>query len=662
MDFFTHQEKARRRTTRLVILFGLGVAVMVVTLYLVFAGVFLRKQFELLGPRGLWNPELFAWISLGTLAIIGCASLYKSIELGQGGSVVASALGGEPVDPHTRDPDQRKLLNVIEEMSIASGVPMPAVYVMPGEKGINAFAAGTKPDNAVIGVTEGCIRHLNRDELQGVMAHEFSHILNGDMRLNIRLMGFIFGLICIMLIGRVLLEAFFRGGSRRSRSSSDKKEGNPLPLILIAAGLLVIGWLGSVFGRLIQAAVSRQREFLADASAVQFTRNPSGLSGALRKIGGLTYGSKLESAHAGEASHLFFSNGLSESWFGLTATHPPLEERIRRLDPGFDGQFPVVIADEEKAQAARHYRERPPLPDVPPIAAPPPLQALIGLQAAAGLATRPMPAREAVRHFTAPTAQHLEFAANFKAGLPPLILTAAGDPLGASALVFGLLLPSDPATRPAQLAAARALVDAPAYLELVRLDPDLAALDPAFKLPLALLALPALRLMAPAQFLRFEKTVADLVHADQQIDLFEFTLQKIVLRHLEPQFQPVKPVAAQYYAMKRLLAETEVLLSALAHVGHHGPAEIQDAFRHGTAQLREGATLALKPLGECGLADIDEALNRLNLACLPVKKELLNACAHVVAADGAIQWREAELLRAIADTLDCPVPPFLTGV
>lgn len=660
MDFFTHQEKARRRTTRLVLLFMLGVAVMVVTLYLVFAGVFLRKQFELQGPPGLWNPELFAWISLGTLAIIGGASLYKTIELGQGGSVVASALGGEPVDPHTRDPDQRKLLNVIAEMSIASGVPMPAVYVMPGEKGINAFAAGTKPDNAVIGVTEGCIRHLNRDELQGVMAHEFSHILNGDMRLNIRLMGFIFGLICIMLIGRVLLEAFFRGGSRRS--SSNKREGNPLPFILIAVALLVIGWLGSVFGRLIQAAVSRQREYLADASAVQFTRNPSGLSGALRKIGGLACGSKLESAHAGEASHLFFSNGLSESWFGLTATHPPLEERIRRLDPSFDGQFPVIIADEEKAQVARHYRERPPLPNAPPIAAPPPLRALIGLQAAAGLATKPVPAREAVRHFTAPTAQHLEFAANFQAGLPPSILTAAADPLGASALVFGLLLPSDPAARPAQLEAARALVGAPAYLELIRLDPDLAALDPSFKLPLALFALPALRLMAPVQFLAFEKTVADLVQADQQIDLFEFALQKIVLRHLEPQFKPARPVAAQYYAMNRLRAESEVILSALAHVGHQSPAEIQDAFRLGAAQLREGAPLALKPLGECSLSDIDEALDRLNLACLPVKKELLNACAHVVAADGVIQWREAELLRAIADTFDCPVPPFLMGV
>src|SRR5262249_2273093 len=195
-------------------------------------------------------------------------------------------------------PDLRKLLNVVEEMSIASGVPMPEVYLMPDEKGINAFAAGTAPDNAVIGVTEGCVRHLKRDELQGVIGHEFSHILNGDMRLNMRLIGVVFGLLCIMLVGRVMLDAFIRGGSPRSSSA---RNANPPPIFLLAIGLIVIGWPGAFFGRLIQAAVSRQREFLADASAVQFTRNPLGLAGALKKIGGLAYGSRLDSAHAAEA-------------------------------------------------------------------------------------------------------------------------------------------------------------------------------------------------------------------------------------------------------------------------------------------------------------------------------------------------------------------------
>src|SRR6059036_1443131 len=262
MDFFQRQEKARRNTVRLVFYFVIGVGLMLVAVYAVFAGVFRHAQFEKHGVEGLWNTQLFLWATLSTLTIIGFGSLYKTFELAQGGSVVANSLGGVPVDPNSGDPDLRKLLNVVEEMSIASGVPMPEVYLMPEEKGINAFAAGTAPDNAVIGVTDGCVRHLKRDELQGVIAHEFSHILNGDMRLNLRLMGIVFGLLCIMLVGRVLLEAFLRGGSR---SSSGGKKGNPLPLILIAVGLVVIGWIGAWFGRLIQASVSRQREYLADA-------------------------------------------------------------------------------------------------------------------------------------------------------------------------------------------------------------------------------------------------------------------------------------------------------------------------------------------------------------------------------------------------------------
>jgi Zn-dependent protease with chaperone function len=659
MDFFQHQEKARRSTVRLVFYFLLGVGLMLAAVYAVFAGVFRHAQFEKHGFEGLWDTQLFLWATLSTLAVIGFGSLYKTIELAQGGSVVANALGGVPVDPNTRDPDLRKLLNVVEEMSIASGVPMPEVYLMPEEKGINAFAAGTAPDNAVIGVTDGCVRHLKRDELQGVIAHEFSHILNGDMRLNLRLIGVVFGLLCIMLVGRILLDAFLRGGSRRS--SGDKK-GNPLPIILVAVGLVSIGWLGAWFGRLIQAAVSRQREYLADASAVQFTRNPLGLAGALKKIGGLAYGSKLDSAHAAEASHMFFSNGLRQSWLGLTATHPPLEERIRLLDPSFDGNYPAVIEEEEKTEIERVYRERPPLQAASPIAATPEIQALLGLQAAAGLATRPVRTEEVLQKFTTPTPRHLEFAANFKAGLPPRVLAACEDPLGASALVFGLLLGADPTQRAAQLSAHSKHIDGPAFNELTRLDADLAGIDPSFKLPLALLAMPALRRMSPSQFLRFEQALHDLVHADEEIDLFEYALQKIVLRHLEPQFKPARRVLTQYYALNRLLPECNVLLSALAHVGHESPQAIQAAFQNGAGRLPGGSALALLPLAQCGLAEIDAALDKLNQAGFAQKRTVLDACAHVVAADNAIQWREAELLRAIADALACPVPPFISGV
>ena len=660
MDFFERQEKARSSTTRLVIYFVLGVGLMVVAVNLVFAFAFRYDQFDRRGLEGLWNVQLFTWVSLGTLGLIGGGSLFKIIELAQGGGAVASSLGGAPVDPHTRDPDLRKLLNVVEEMAIASGVPKPEVYVMTEEKGINAFAAGTRPDNAVIGVTDGCVRHLSRDELQGVIAHEFSHILNGDMRLNFRLMGMIFGILCIMVIGRILLDVFLRGGS--GRSSSSGKKDNSIPLILIAVALLVIGWLGSVFGRLIQAAVSRQREFLADASAVQFTRNPAGLAGALKKIGGFAYGSKLESPQAAAASHMYFSNGLGESWLGFTATHPKLEDRIRLLDPSWDGKFETVLT--EQAHERRGYLEqlKSPSRPAPPIAATPQLQTLLGLQAAAGLATRPLTTMDALRKFAAPTSQHLEYAANFKASLPPSILAACEESLGANALVFGLLLNSNPADRAQQLAGSREFIDPAAFNELTRLDADLAAIDPAFKLPLALMALPALRRMTSAQFIRFEKTMADLVQADQQIDLFEFALQKTVFRHLTPRYRPAKKSVTQYYSLGRLMPECGALLSALAHVGHQSPGDIQAAFQAGASDIPDSAGLALMPLAQCGLAHIDAALDKLNEASLPLKKIILFACAHVVASDGIIQWREAELLRAIADALDCPVPPFIAGV
>lgn len=660
MDFFQRQDKARRNTGRLVVLFTLGLLAMLVAVYAVFAGVFLRERLD----QGLewwwWDPQLCAWVSLGTLAIVAGGSLFKTIELSGGGSVVASSLGGEPVSLNSTDPHERKLLNVVEEMSIASGVPRPEVYVLPEEDAINAFAAGTAPDNAVIGVTQGAIRHLTREELQGVIAHEYSHILNGDMRLNLRLIGWVFGILCIMALGRVLLEGFLRGGSRRG----GKREGNVWPILLIGLALLVIGWLGAFFGRLIQAAVSRQREHLADAAAVQFTRNPLGLAGALKKIGGYAYGSKLRSAHAAEASHLFFANGLSKAWFNVTATHPPLADRIRLLDPAWDGTFPTTLS--EAAHERRGYLEelKRPAAKAPPIPAPQ-LRDLLGpaaAMAAVSAAARPVRADEVVQHFGAATPAHLAFAAEFKEHLPDALASACREPLSATALVYGLLLKLTPEGCAAQVAAAESRLDAPAFLELTRLATALATVDPSYRLTLALMALPALRGLTPAQFQHFEQTVRRLAEADQQLDLFEFALLKAIFRHLRPRFQPTRAPAPQYHALHQLLPDCAVLLSALAHVGHASPSDIQQAFRSGAATMREGGKLSLQPLSACGLAEIDSALNRLAQATPLLKREVLNACAHVVASDQTVHGREAELLRAIADTLDCPIPPFLAGV
>ncbi|MFM1770735.1 MAG: hypothetical protein RJA22_3264 [Verrucomicrobiota bacterium] len=650
MDFFQRQENARRQTGRLILLFSVGLGLMLATIYALAVAVFLRDaRVDAAGPWW-WEPQLFAWTTLGTLAIVAGGSLFKTLELSRGGAVVAAALGGEPIPPHTTDPDLRRLLNVVEEMSIASGVPMPEVYLLDGEHGINAFAAGTAPDNAVIGVTRGCVQLLNREELQGVIAHEYSHILNGDMRLNLRLIGWIFGIVCLVILGRILLESALRSGS--TRRSRDNKDNSTLPLAAIGLAIIVIGSLGAFFGRLIQAAVSRQREHLADAAAVQFTRNPSGLAGALRKIGGLAEGSKLASPQAAEACHMFFANGLNQAWFRLTATHPPLEERIRLLEPAWDGQFPAVT-DAEAGPPPPARPEPPRRRRAPSVLAP-------GLQQLAEADTPLRPGRFEYG-LQGATAEHLAFAEGFREHLPRPLAVACQNPLSASALIYGLLLNLTPENAPAQVDAARPRLDAPAHLELTRLAAALATVAPDYRLTLALLALPALRQMTPAQFHHFGATVRALSEADRQLDLFEYALLKAIFRHLRPAFEPLPPRHPQFHSLAGLQAECAILLSALAHVGHPDPAGVQRAFSHGASQLK-GLPLTLLPLESCGLTHIDHALDQLALASAPLRARLLGACAHVVAADQSIHGREAELLRAIADTLDCPVPPFLAGV
>ena len=340
MDFFENQEAARTKTRWLVFLFFIAVVFIIFSVYiavrLIFFGLETKFGLEAAAAWGMWSPELFLAVTVVTLAIVSLGSLYKIVSLSGGGETVAGLLGGRPLDPNTTRLEERRLLNVVEEMALASGMPTPTVFVLPKEMGINAFAAGFTPSDAVIGVTEGSLQNLSRDELQGVIGHEFSHILNGDMRLNLRLMGVIHGILVIALIGYWMLRSVrFTGGSGNRKSS-----GSGAIVLLAISLLLVIGWIGVFFGRLIKSAVSRQREFLADSAAVQFTRDPGGLAGALKKIGGFVAGSKLETPHAEEASHFYFSNGLRPAFLQMLATHPPLATRIRRLEPGWDGVFP----------------------------------------------------------------------------------------------------------------------------------------------------------------------------------------------------------------------------------------------------------------------------------------------------------------------------------
>ncbi|HWH72082.1 MAG TPA: M48 family metalloprotease, partial [Candidatus Sulfotelmatobacter sp.] len=465
----------------------------------------------------------------------------------------------------------------------------------------------------------------------------FSHILNGDMRLNLRLMGIIFGILCLTVIGRILLQT-------RGRK-------NPLPVLGLA--LVVIGWVGVLFGRLIQAAVSRQREFLADASAVQFTRNPTGLADALKKIGGLSYGSRLESAHAEEASHMFFGNGLGNSFLGLMETHPPLAERIRALEPSFDGVFPHVSPAAVEPVMVSSPARRQPFPF--------PLQGQ-GQAAVAGLASPPViTARSVMANAGNPTTAHLRYAEELRSAIPASLQAAARDSLGASALIYGLLLSDEEATRRKQLAELAGATANSVCQETLHLYAEVQALSTHAKLPLVDLTLPALRQLSPRQFQQFRTAVQALVESDGEIDLFEYVLQKIVVRHLEPYFTKARKPVVQYYALNPLAGDCAVLLSGLAHMGHSDPAQIELAFQQGAQPLSYAAQAEISqvPAAQCELVQVDAALNRLAQAVPQIKKNVLNACAQTVAADGVIQELEAELLRAIADSLDCPLPPFI---
>ena len=650
MDFFERQDKARKKTKLLVFYFVVAVILIVVMNYLVallvFTGVQTHQHYNdryEQTPPVFWNPQVFLGASLITLAIVSIGSAFKISQLAGGGSIVAESMGGRLVNSNTTDPDERKLLNVVEEMAIASGVPMPKVYVLDNEEGINAFAAGHTTGDAAVSVTRNCISKLSRDELQGVIGHEFSHILNGDMRLNLRLMGTIFGILCLAIIEWMLGREWI----------VDRWDKNPLPLIGIA--LLIIGSVGVFFGRLIQAAVSRQREFLADASSVQFTRNPAGLSGALQKLGG--YGSRMQSPNAPDAGHLFFGNAISDAFLGALATHPPLEERIRAIDPAWDGKFKRLVADKPE-NLFRHdpASPRPPMPDTFRMV-------LGGAIIGSGDDERPpvIQSRSVLPNLGNPTPLHLEYAEKLRNSLSENVKNATREPLDAVALIYAMLLSPDETTRATQLAELAKRVTPKICGKIVTLFPDVSMAAAHAHLPMINIALGALRQLSAEQFAQFSQTLQWLIQSNGQVELFEFVLQKIVLRHLAPQFGAARPPVVQYYTIKPLVPDCVVVLSALAHVGSDDDGEIEKAFNEGAPYLRapDDNNLQLLPPENCGVNEIDAALNRLAQAVPIIKKNLIEACVHTVGADGVIVESEAELLRAISDTLDCPMPPFM---
>jgi len=646
MDFFQNQDVARKKTGLLVFYFFLAVILIILSVYVAIALVL--GVAEPAGPEetvhtitDLWNPELFGVVAVAASSLIAGGSLYKIAALSGGGHTVAELLGGKLLHPDQANPDERRVLNVVEEMAIASGVPVPPVYLLENESGINAFAAGHKPGDAVVAVTRGTVRRLSRDELQGVIAHEFSHILNGDMRLNIRLMGVLFGILVIGLTGWIIFRSTTYGGYVRlgARSNGDDKKGvNPLPLIGLA--LYVIGYVGVFFGSLIKAAVSRQREFLADASAVQFTRNPDGIAGALKKIGATAEGSTIRDPHAEEASHMFFGNALGglSQLFGLLSTHPPLVERIRRIDPSFNGDFSQVRLDMPQDEAPR----------------PEPL----GRRARPGVMA--LTAATAMEKVGTLDQERIAYAADLKESIPRPLREVVRDPLGAQAAVFALLIDPSETVRKTQFAWLDAYALPAAVRETRMILADAQSLAPEARLPLVELATPALCQMTPAQFHDFIRTVEAMVQADQKLTLFEFALQRLLIRHVVAYFVRTKPRTIRYTTIPPLTVPAAVVLSALAQAGESTPEGAARAFAAGVTALGwPGIRLEMAPPGTVGLREIDAALEKLAKAAPPLKKQILQACAACICWDGTVTAEEGELLRAVSDSLGCPMPPWL---
>ncbi|MBM4142629.1 MAG: M48 family metallopeptidase [Lentisphaerae bacterium] len=645
MDFFAHQDVARRKTTLLIGYYTIAVVLIVLGVYLAFAATFagaMARQTGRVEATRFWNPDLFVWVTGGTLIVVALGTIYKVSQLASGGAAVARLLGGRPVNANASDPDERKILNVVEEMAIASGAPVPGVYILEDERGINAFAAGFSPADAVVAVTRGCVQRLTRDELQGVVAHEFSHIFNGDMRLNVRLMGVLHGILVIAMAGYWIMRS-----TMHTRRSGSRDKGGSAPIALLGLALMIIGYVGVFFAKLIKSAVSRQREFLADASAVQFTRNPLGIAGALKKIAGFAGGSRIRSPNAEEASHFFFCNGLSSSLLGLMATHPPIEERIRRLDSSFQpgGQAAASASAGGGSAAAlagieagRGLAEPPPLPE-----------------GAARLAADP---DEIVARVGAPGPRHLAYARQVLERIPAAAADAAREPFGARAIVYGLLLSRDGAVRASQWARLEGGADAAVLAEMRRLAPVMAGIEDALRLPLLDLAVPALRDLSPAQYQAFMSNVDHLVRADEEVDLFEYALRLVLRRQLEPAFGGARRHVIQYYDVTPLLRPAADLLTALAAWGADDVTGARRAFAAGASRLGARQAPEIGDIAGAGLGSVDAALGRLAEAGPAVKRRVVAACAASVGADGKVTVEEAELLRAVSDALDCPLPPF----
>ncbi|HBB9942279.1 M48 family metallopeptidase [Vibrio parahaemolyticus] len=613
MDFFHHQDTARQRTGLLVMLFTLAVLAITGLVSVISIGIYFYFTGEPFTTQSIISYCLLSFV--GVLLVVSISSFIRLSELNaNGGRGVAESIGGKLISTDTSNAKHRQLLNVVEEMSIASGIPVPPVYVMAEELGINAFAAGMSIDDAVIGVTQGALDAFSREELQGVIAHEFSHILNGDMRLNTRLIGALFGITCIAHFGHLILD---NSNSTRhvSRSSSDSNKGFAV-IILIAIVCLVLGWLGTLFGNIIKAAISRQREFLADASAVQFTRNDQGIAGALKKIGSNVQGSTLNTKASDEMSHMMFGQSKLSGFSSLFATHPPLDERIRRIEPNWDGSY----AQHSHAQNTAFGNEQ-----------------VSGFAVGGG-----SPASQSA----SPSEQLSETGKQLISQLPPELVDIAREPYSARFIAFALIFDGSDIQR--EMIKSYVPLASQSTL-LPWLDYDLSL---HLRFPLLELALPALKSLSEAQKISLCKVLRELSETDNQYSLAEWCVINLLEKQLLASFGFIK----QHKTLKQLEESVFWLLRELAWVSHSQADKAQHAYHCALAHLGF-PEVKLEPANSNW--HLSRAALELLLQLKPKDRRMfVKACRIAIESDGEITVAEGELYRVIACFLEVPEPPL----
>lgn len=655
MDFFAEQDRALKRSGWLWVVFLLGVAGVVLVVYLITAALFVVTDHQGNAHLGLgvhelgagvfkkswFHPQLFFFVTAGVLGIIVISYFSKARELTAGGAnYLAISMGGDEVSPDTRDFRERVLLNVVEEMSLASGHPMPRVFVLRAEQAINAFAAATGPKDIVVGVTRGALEKLSRDELQGVMAHEMSHLVYGDSVLNVRMISLVFGLLGLTVAGRVLLEL----GARSARS----RDGASLALLVLVLGLVfyLVGLVSVLFGRILQAAINRQREYLADASAVQYTRNPLGIAGALKKVGGFSSKASL-AGHAQDTAHMMFCDPLKH-WFGsLLASHPPLIKRIKKLDPQFTGhidaaQFSPPLTQQD-AVASDFVND---------------LSTEYSVPAAVSSGTAREQFRCALR---GPDLRHFQFARARTKTFSSRLRDAVRDPAAASAVCLMLVFSPDVRVRRAQRELLLCRSPAAVALEARRLENDVDSVPRSERLWLADLTVPALRQLSAHQARELVELLDELVAMDGITDLLEFALQQMVRRHLLAYHRLVPPPLVRHRPPSaRLSDEYGIILSALAHAENRDEKEARAAF---DKVLRNVEYLSSPPVffsrADCTWPRLVAALDELAASAPDIRKNLLFCAAEIVLQNNTVSLQEWELVRAIADAIDLPLPPLL---